>query len=89
MVLMRLVRPKMFILILQTQLLWVLTYLGVIVLLQVGMLKSFLHCRSFVRIEGQHLLKQIDSLGVRVGVNPVEGNLGLVGERSKVAAGLG
>lgn len=53
------------------------------------MLQSLLHCGSLVRIEGQHLFEQINGLGVGVWVDPVEGNLRLVGERRQVAAGLG
>lgn len=67
----------------------VVTNLGVIILLQVGMLQSLLHCGSLVRIEGQHLFEQINGLGISVWVDPVEGNLRLVGERRQVAAGLG
>ena len=59
----------------------VVTHLGIIILLEVGMLQSLLHCGSLVRIEGQHLFEQINGLGVSVGVDPVEGNLRLVGER--------
>ena len=57
----------------------VVTHLGIIILLQVGMLQSLLYCGSLVRIEGQHLFEQINGLGVSVWVDPVEGNLRLVG----------
>lgn len=44
------------------------------------MLEGLLHCRSLVRIEGQHLLEEVNGLGVSVGVDSAEGNLRLVGE---------
>ena len=44
------------------------------------MLEGLFHCRSLVRIEGQHLLEEVNGLGVSVGVDSAEGNLRLVGE---------
>ena len=52
------------------------------------MLERLLHRRPLVGVEGEHLLEQVQGLGVRVGVDPAEGDLGLVGEGGQVTAGL-
>lgn len=52
------------------------------------MSQGVLHNNAVVRVECQHLVQQVERLGVRVGVQPRPGHFGLERQRLQVAAGL-
>ena len=62
--------------------------LRVVVLAEVGVLQGLRHSDPLVGVEGQHLLQQVEGLGVGLGVDSCEGDLWSEGERGEVAARL-
>ena len=52
------------------------------------MLECFNYGDPLVRIEGQHFLQKIQSVGISMRIYPVEWNLGFVRKRSKVTSGF-
>ena len=62
--------------------------LRVVVLAEVGVLQGLRHRDPLVGVEGQHLLQQVEGLGVGLGVDSCEGDLWSEGERGEVAARL-
>lgn len=61
---------------------------GVVVLLEVGVCQCVLHSDALVGVEREHLVEQIESLGVSTGVQLAPRHLGLDGQGLEVPSRL-